>query len=245
MTQLEAVIQAMMENGGYATLGHLYRTATRMPGSSWGTRTPFASIRRILQVSPRHFFKIRPGLWALVSERERVLKHLNLSGTPSPEKVEQFNHSYYQGLLLQIGNLRKYETFVPSQDKNKPFLSGKLSDVSTLREFPGFTYERLLNRARTIDVTWFNERGFPYAFFEVEHSTDIRNSLQKFVQFQDFRVKFRIVADKARQREFAKWLEDANFRPIRSEVEFLDYEKLSSWHSKTAEIVALEEAINL
>lgn len=245
MKQHEAVIQAMRENGGYATLGHLYQTAAKIPGSLWGTKTPFASIRRIVQVYPEHFFKIRPGLWALTAERERVLKLLNLSGKPSTEKVEQFNHSYYQGLLLQIGNLRRYETFVPNQDKNKSFLAGKLSDVSTLKEFPNFTYDHLLNRAKTVDVTWFNERGFPYAFFEVEHSTDMRNSLQKFVQFQDFRVKFRIVADAARRREFERWRGDSNFAPIRSEVEFLDYEKLSDWHSTTAKIVALNEVINI
>lgn len=245
MKQHEAVIKAMKENGGYATLGHLYRTATKIPGSSWGTKTPFASIRRIVQVYPEYFFKIRPGLWALTSEKERVLGVFNLSGKPTPEKVEQFNHSYYQGLLLQIGNFKKFETFVPNQDKNKSFLEGKLSDISTLKVFPDFTYDRLLTRAKTVDVTWFNERGFPHAFFEVEHSTDIRNSLQKFVQFQDFRVKFRIVADEARRKEYERWREDINFSPIKSEVEFLNYENLSAWHTKTAEIVALEENINL
>lgn len=244
MKQHEAVIQAMRENGGYATLGHLYQTAPKIPGSSWGTKTPFASIRRIVQVYPEHFFKIRPGLWALTTERERVLGLFNLLGKPAKERVEQFNHSYYQGLLLQIGNLRKYKTFVPSQDKNKSFLKGKLSDFSTLKEFPSFTYDRLLTRARTVDVTWFNERGFPYAFFEVEHSTDIRNSLQKFVQFQDFKIQFRIVADEARRREFERWRNDI-CGPILSEVKFLDYEKLSTWHSKTAEMVELEEGINL
>src|SRR5437868_9440071 len=106
----------MRENGGYATLGQLYRAATKIEGCRWGTKTPFASIRRIVQIYPNHFFRIRPGLWALASERERVLAALSLEG--SPRRAEEFDHSYYQGLLVEIGNLKKYETFVPHQDKN-------------------------------------------------------------------------------------------------------------------------------
>src|SRR5437764_7292706 len=111
----------MRDNGGYATLGYLYRTATRIPGSHWGTKTPFASIRRIVQIYKKDFFRIRPGLWALESERKRVLAKLALEGTP--RRAEEFDHSYYQGLLVEIGNLKKYETFVPHQDKNRSFLS--------------------------------------------------------------------------------------------------------------------------
>lgn len=245
MRQYEAVIQAMRESGGYATLGHLYRTAPKIPGCQWGTKTPFESIRRIVQTYPNHFFKIKPGLWALTSEKERVLKNLDLAGTASPDKLKQFDHSYYQGLLIEIGNLRHYKTFVPHQDKNKSFMSRRLSEVSTLKEFPKFTHDYLLSRARTVDVAWFNERELPYAFFEVEHSTDIRNSLQKFVEFQDFRIKFRIVADDARRKEFESKIASHVFAPIRSVVQFMDYDKLSEWYTKVSELVAIEETLNL
>ena len=36
----------------------------------------------------------------------------------------------------------------------------------------------------------------PCAFYEVEHSTDMKNSLNKFYKLQDFRAKFYIVAAK-------------------------------------------------
>ena len=61
MKQYEQVIQVMRENGGFATLGFLNHT---LDVSKWKTKTPFASIRRIVQVE-RFFFKIKPGLWAL------------------------------------------------------------------------------------------------------------------------------------------------------------------------------------
>ncbi|HEX8920486.1 MAG TPA: hypothetical protein VF766_03345 [Pyrinomonadaceae bacterium] len=246
MRQYEAVIQAMRENGGYATLGHLYRTATKIEGSNWeGTKTPFASIRRIVQIYPHHFFRIRPGLWGLTAEKERVIELFDLAGKPSRDKVEEFDHSYYQGLLLEIGKLEGYKTFVPHQDKNRPFLTRKLSDISTLKQFPEFTYTHLLKRGRTVDVAWFNERTLPYAFFEVEHSTDIRNSLQKFAEFRDFRIKFRIVADAARLRDFKSKLESSIFAPISSEVEFFDYQAIAEWHTAASKLAALREVARL
>jgi len=244
MKQHEAVIQAMAENGGHATLGHLYRTATRIPGSKWGTKTPFASIRRIVQEHPA-FFRIRPGLWALESEREQIIQRLALNEGAPKDKVEEFNHSYYQGLIVEIGNLESFETFVPSQDKNKLFVSRRLSEVASLPRFYEFTYEHLLRRGRTVDVTWFNERKLPNAFFEVEHSTDIQNSLLKFVEFQDFKIRFYIVADKARLGEFKNKLAYSAFAPIRSEVSFLDYESLSDLHSKVSARVVAKQVANL
>jgi hypothetical protein len=244
MQQHEAVIQAMEENGGYATLGHLYRTATKVKGSKWGTKTPFASIRRIVQEKPA-FFRIRPGLWALESERERITQTFALAESAPKAKVEEFNHSYYQGLIIEIGNLENFETYVPGQDKNKLFLSRKLSEIASLPKFYEFTYEHLLRRGRTVDVTWFNERKLPNAFFEVEHSTDIQNSLLKFVEFQDFRIRFYIVADKVRFGEFRKKLNYSVFAPIRPEVNFLDYESLSDLHSKVSARVAARQVTNL
>ncbi|MDQ5837995.1 MAG: hypothetical protein M3379_14565 [Acidobacteriota bacterium] len=244
MKQHEAVIQAMRENGGYATLGHLYRTATRIHGSRWeGTKTPFASIRRIVQVRKKDFFRIRPGLWALASERTEVLAKLALEDTL--HQAEEFDHSYYQGLLIEIGNLKKYETFVPHQDKNRSFHSRKLLELASLKSLPAFTHPRLLNRARTVDVSWFHKREMPYVFFEVEHSTDFRNSLQKFVEFQDFRVKLRIVADDKRRGEFESRLAENVFAPIRTETEFISYANLSRWYKVTLEASALEDSMKL
>lgn len=244
MNQQQAVIQAMQDNGGYATLGHLYHSALKVPGAQWGTKTPFASIRRIVQTNPQ-FFKIKPGLWALTAQRESVLKKLSLAVTVSAAKTEAFNHTYYQGLIVEIGNFKSYQTFVPHQDKNQKFLEKKLSEIASLPQFHAFTYDHLLKRARTVDVTWFNERGFPDAFFEVEHSTDIQNSLLKFLEFQDFRIKFRIVADAARFKEYQDKLNKTAFVPIRSLVEFVDYEGLSNLHTKMAASAAIEKIVNL
>jgi len=217
MKQYEAVIEVMKRNGGYATLSYLYNHVFALTDCIWNTKTPFASIRRIVQ-DGRFFYKIKPGLWALKSHRDAVTHKLFESESPSTKKVEEFDHSYYQGLLIELGNAKSFTTFVPNQDKNKRFLSQKLGDVATAKEFPAFTYDSLLRRGATIDVTWLNRRGFPQSFFEVEHSTDIQNSLLKFVEFQDFVVKFNIVADARRTREAHAKLAYSAFHEIRDRV---------------------------
>lgn len=240
MKQNDAVFEVMKNSGGFATLGQLYRTAPHIKGSSWGTKTPFATIRRIVQTDGR-FFKIRPGLWALKSQEEQIRQQFSIEENAPQEKRELFDHAYYQGLLVELGNLQAFDTFVPRQDANRRYLNGKLNNVTTLADFPSFTYDHVLRRGRTIDVSWFNERSFPAAFYEVEHSTDIYNSLLKFMEFQDFRVKFFIVADAIRRTEYTDKLGQAAFRPLKGLVDFLDYERLSALHTRQSELAALQQ----
>jgi hypothetical protein len=81
-----------------------------------------------------------------------------------------------------------------------------------------------MSRVETIDVIWFNERGFPHRVYEIEHTSDFQNSLGKFVELQDFRVEFRIVAMEARREEFKTKLEWTIFQSIKSRVEFVNYD---------------------
>jgi hypothetical protein len=240
MKQHEAVILAMKQNGGYATLGQLYQTAPKIPDCKWGTKTPFASIRRIVQEHDE-FFKIRPGLWALTSEKEKVLTLFSAERKQS--KQREYSHYFFQGLVAEIGNFKDFQTFVPAQDKNKPFAKKKLGDVTTLSKFYEFTYAEVLRKAQTIDVTWFNSRKYPNSFFEIEHSTDIYNSLLKFVELQDFRTNFYIVADNQRQAEFESKISMAAFSSIRPSVKFWNYDSVLDLHTKVAASNLAEQAL--
>jgi hypothetical protein len=240
MKQHEAVMLAMKQNGGYATLGQLYQTAPNIPGSKWGTKTPFATIRRIVQERDE-FFKIRPGLWALTSEKEKVL-HL-FSGEKTEPPKREYSHYFFQGLVVEIGNLKGFQTFIPAQDKNKPYVKKKLGDVATLPKIYEFTYVDVLRKAQTIDVAWFNTRKYPNSFFEIEHSTDIYNSLLKFVELQDFRTNFYIVADSKRQAEFDGKISLSAFSPIKPFVRFWDYELVLDLHAKVTASNLAEKAL--
>lgn len=244
MKQHEAVIKAMEQNGGFAMLGYLNQEALKVRGVEWKTKTPFASIRRIVQ-DERFFFKIKPGLWALRSYRDKLPVEIFPTNIIPKSEQEIFNHSYYQGLLVEIGNLKKYETFVPGQDKNKKFLGKTLAEISSLTDFYQFGYDHIVRKAKTVDVCWFNVRKMPSVFFEVEHSTDIQNSLLKFIELQDYNANFFIVADKVRKAEYAGKLALNAFVPIKQRVQFMDYDKLADWHTKTFEIVSVESNLTL
>ncbi len=245
MKQHEAVIEVMRAHGGYATLGQLYQEALKVPGADWTkTKTPFASIRRIVQTH-NEFFRLRPGLWALEEYRNRIPENLFSEPDSAKPQEAEFNHTYYQGLLVEIGNFKKRHTFIPAQDKNRKFLNSVLSDIATLKEIFPFGSESAINRARTIDVLWFNERKMPEAAYEVEHSTDMQNSLLKFVDLQDFKIDFRIVAPVAKKAQFENKLSLDAFRPIRSLVNFISYDEVAEWHSRAARLVAMENSLGL
>lgn len=220
-TQEQQVIDAMRKEGGFATLRRLNEM---VDFSSWKTKTPEASIRRIVQES-NHFFKIQPGLWALNEYKEKVLRLLELQ-PGNKHSEEQFSHGYYQGLLVEIGKFRHQTTYIPAQDQNRLFINNRLGDITDLVDLPSFTYDILMRRAKTIDVIWFNERQMPSFFYEVEHTTDIKNSLTKFYELQDFHAGFYIVADKCRMKEFEDKLDVSMFASIRDRVKFLDYTRV-------------------
>lgn len=216
----------MRRQGGYATLRRLNEV---MDFSSWKTKTPEASVRRIVQDSDA-IFRIQPGLWALVECRDKVLKKFRIK-EGDHKSFETFSHAYYQGLLIEIGHYRRYATYVPPQDRHHLFLDRELGDLTDHRNIPPFTYENILRRARTVDVIWFNERNMPSHFYEVEHTTDIKNSLSKFYELQDFFSKFFIVADIRRQEEFRDKIAASIFAPIKERVDFITYDRVAALHS--------------
>jgi hypothetical protein len=236
--QYQQVIDVMTANGGFATLGLLYHT---VDVSAWQTKTPFKTINRIVQDN-RFFFRIKPGLWALNSHKDTVLRAFEIE-KPKKENQEAFDHTYFQGLLVEVGNLRGFQTFVPNQDKRKRFLLKALGEVSTLERILDFSYEGFVKRARTIDVIWFNKRQMPASFFEVEHSTDIYNSLIKFSDLIDFHSNFCIVANNARKREYEQKLSSNIFSAIKKRVNFLSYENLSELHTNTFRLSKSSEGI--
>ncbi|MBI5970380.1 MAG: hypothetical protein HY884_04430 [Deltaproteobacteria bacterium] len=235
MKQYESVIKVMENNGGYATLGFLNR---HVDVSNWKTKTPFASIRRIVQ-DEKYFFKIRPGLWALKEFEKQVLSKFELTAKNKTDSDDKFNHSYYQGLLVEIGNLKGYVTYVPPQDKNKRFLDKPLGSISRVETIFDFTYDSIVNRAKTVDVIWFNDRKLPYSFFEIEHSTNIQNSLLKFNDLQDFYSQFYIVSDSRRKKEFNMKIHYDAFKEIKERIRFIDYDFVSNLHTKSFELASI------
>lgn len=245
MKQYEAVIEALESLGGIATLGELNSEVFKIKDCEWKTKTPFASIRRIVQQT-KGIYMIRPGLYGLEKYRKRIEDRgiiVENEKNKDSYNVKMFNHTYYQGILLLIGKYHNMQTFIPHQDSNRQFYDGRrLSDLSTLDEQPPYSFPHMVKRSSTIDTIWFNGRNMPHSFFEVEHSTDIQNSLLKFNDLQDFYVRMAIVADIKRKPEFEAKMRFHAFDDLRlnRRVSFLSYDALIKQYEMELEKQSLD-----
>ena len=236
MTQAQAVIETIDMLGGIATLNQINQHVFDVEDCVWKTKTPFASVRRIVQQT-KGIYKIKPGLYALETHRKQLEQDgitVQTEKNKNSEEVKAFNHSYYQGLLLEIGRMRHLDTFVPNQDKNKMFIKTPLGEIRTLQAIPQYSYADLVERSSTIDVIWFNDHRMPHSFYEIEHSTDIQNSLLKFNDLKDFSARMVIVADEKRHAEFGSKMNYAAFNVLRENkrVAFLSYESLDKQYEQ-------------
>jgi hypothetical protein len=246
MYQYEIVISTIEKLGGVATLGQLYREVLKNQDFKFKGKTPARNINRIVQLQTKDIYKIRPGLYGLVKDRERNESKGLFEVTDKnkdSEEIIEFNHTYYQGLVLEIGNLRKYSTYSPEQDKNKKFLDKTLGEIRTLTKIPDFSYEFFINRSKTVDVIWFNERNMPASFFEIEHTGQFLNALVKLNDLQDFAARMIIVADRVRRNEFEKNRSFSSFKEITKRVEFLSYEQLIKQYEVLNEKMSYETII--
>jgi len=237
MTQPKAVIEVIEQLGGIATLSQINQHIFSIKDCEWKTQTPFASIRRIVRHT-NGIFCVKKGVYALEDYRKTLEQNGIVEQTDKnkdSEEVKTFNHAYYQGVLLEMGKLRKLATFVPQQDKGRMFLNQQtLGELRTLQDIPQYGYPEMVQRSSTIDVIWFNEHKMPDSFFEVEHSTDIQNSLLKFNDLRDYSARMVIVADEKRHNEYIKKLEYDAFHLLRerNRVHFLSYESLDKQYEQ-------------
>ena len=215
-TWSDAIEEVIRQNDNVATLKLLHERAPLIYAQHNEIKglTPHKTIDERVQ-RDRRFFKLVPGLYTLADKLDELPSNINPK-TQTVEQKENLTHISMQALLLQLGQFYKYRTYTP--DKSKKYISQKLGDFTSLEDFPEFTYDRIIKRAKMIDVSWFNERGMPARVFEVENSTDIKNGLSKFMELLDFKTSMFIVAPARRENEFKKILEQPTFKPIEKQV---------------------------
>ncbi|GAH66946.1 unnamed protein product [marine sediment metagenome] len=120
-----------------------------------------------------------------------------------------------------------------------------LGDIITIKKFYEFSYDSIVKKAQTIDVSWFNLRKMPEYFFEVEYSTNFQDKLLKFNELQDFNSEFFIIADSIRKKEFEDKISLSAFKEIMKRVNFMDFTSLSEWHSNEYKISSIRRDYNL
>lgn len=214
----EAIERVLLDHGAYAPLKAIYRDFPKYRAPTG--KTPLKTIQERVQRDPR-FTRIGLGVYALTSK----LGELPKAETPkTKEQQQRFEHTRFQGMLTELGNLEGYDTY--TADPSKVFENKKLGTIATIRTMPAFTYPRLVSIARYVDVLWFNARQFPERAFEVEYSTNFRNSLVKFTELQDFNTKFYLVAPQSGKGKYQREIERAAFAAIAKRCIFWTFEQL-------------------
>lgn len=132
-------------------------------------------------------------------------------------------------MIIEIGNMEGFDTYTP--DKSKVFANKELGNIATMREFPIFTYDKIIQSVKFVDVAWFNVRGFPEKIFEIEDSTDFRGSLVKFAELQDFNTSFNLVASIERKAKYDREVSKTAFAKIINRCHFVNYSAIEEYYN--------------
>jgi len=100
--------------------------------------------------------------------------------------VEDSLHSVLQGRLIEIGNIRGFNTYCPN--KSWKFNDKKLEELITLKKCPELQFSDN-NLLRNIDVLWFRPKGdnfIPEYAFEVEISTGVWSGFGRLATLIDY-----------------------------------------------------------
>ena len=154
-------------------------------------------------------------------------------------------HGYIEGMLIEIGNLKGFDTYTP--DKNIIFNGKSLLELSTHKKIPVFTYSDKLKKIEKIDVIWFQD-GFPIKTFDVEHSTDFTQALVRSYQLEHFKTECFMIADKRKEKIFQDRIQMKPFNKIKKNIKFLekihvflDYQKIVNY-SQSKEKAGIERS---
>jgi len=100
--------------------------------------------------------------------------------------VEESLHSILQGRLIEIGNIRGFDTYSPN--KSKIFNNKPLEQLITLQNCPELQFSDYL-LLRQIDVIWFKSKGshfIPEKAFEVELTTGVWSGVGRMATLLDY-----------------------------------------------------------
>jgi len=224
----EVVADALRELGGQA---HLSQINEKLEGHPKAATNPTwrDTIRRVV----RQYGIFQP----VPPERSGVYRLTETeSHSPEPQNLDaqdsEVNHGIAQGMLVTLGNLYGYETFVPTHDQTtRDFQDTKLKDVVTVKDCTDIFRGPNLSKVREIDVLWFAEDDyglFPVYAFEVEHTTKIKNGLDRLLKIpRRFSVHLFIIGpSKEEQILFERYVIQTPFRTHRNMFTFRLYSQL-------------------
>ncbi|MDP2424096.1 MAG: hypothetical protein Q8M23_07100 [Bacteroidales bacterium] len=156
--------------------------------------------------------------------------------------VEESLHSVLQGRLIEIGNIRGFQTYCP--DKSRKFNEKKLDEIATLKTCPELQFSDF-NLLRQIDVLWFKPKGnnfIPEYAFEVELSTGVWSGVGRMATLIDYaNVGLYVIANDA--KKFNQVI--SSFHEISSRYKFVPNDLLGDLYAAERNLKDLRMDIGL
>lgn len=238
MTKVEAIAEVMKANGGTASLKNIYDDIEKYYPTAKVSKDWEAGIRGVLYRDiGKSFKRIGLSLYGLIDYKVEE----------KPKNDEVRMHSYMEGICLELGNFKKYDTY--TADPSALYRDNlHLKDVATVIDFPRFTYDNILQEARRIDVVWFNRDNlmFPQLVFEIVDSIGtLTGAFNRSLQLDNFRTKFFVVAPEEHHKKYEQTINLAPYNKSKERFTFINYEKMEKLYIHTAETQKIENSLFL
>lgn len=147
------------------------------------------------------------------------------------------NHGTAQGMIVNLGRIYGYETYVPPADQTmREFSGSKLGELVTVKDCTGLVPGPNLPKIKQIDVLWFAEDDhglYPVYGFEVEHTTRVKNGMDRLLKIPErFNAHLFVLGPTDAERDlFDGLLIQTPFRKYRDRFAFRLYSELENLHN--------------
>lgn len=224
ITKVSAIKQLISDNGGVASWQFIYEHIGKYYPSFQSQIDWAAGLRGVLYREIKNncnFKKVGIGLYGLIDyDAEKPLLEIKA------DKVRM--HSYMEGVFVELGNYENYATYCtnPSEQFQNKVAIGQLTTVS---KFPTFTYPKIIDMVRWIDVVWFNAKGhqFPIRVNEIVDSIGtLDKALNRMYQLKDFHTIFCVITPKTHFEKVEKALEHEPYSILRDRFIVRTYDEV-------------------
>lgn len=231
-TWKDVVKDALLELGGQGHLSEINKIVEGHPKTK-NNPTWRDTIRRVVR-QYKIFEPVPPTRSGIYKVTEEVyIKPEAQTFTERPH----IDHGIAQGMLVTVGRIYGYETYVPPHDQTiRNFQEKPLRDFVSVADCTEIFKGPNLSKIREIDVLWFDEDDyglFPIYAFEVEETTRVKLGLDRLLKIpRRYPTQFFIVGPSAKEKDlFDQYINQTPFRDYKDRFSFKFYKQLEELYN--------------
>ena len=226
------VRNALLELGGQGHLSEINKIVDGHPKTKTNP-TWQDTIRRVVR-QYKIFEPVLPERSGVYKVVEEISIKPDAQGfTEKPE----IDHGIAQGMLVTLGKIYGYETYVPPHDQTiRKFQTKSLGDYVTVSDCTDIFRGPNLSKIREIDSLWFDEDDyglFPAYAFEVEETTRVKSGLDRLLKIpRRFPTRFFIIGPTEKEKSlFGQYVNQTPFREYKDRFSFRFYKELEELYN--------------